>query len=413
MVSMRKRKLQAKYRLVHRKGRSIAVVFDHCPWKEVASGCHTDSDAIKWAEDYLEQEGIKRSAVPSLQEYAEGFFLREDPASLRHRDRAFKKEKRPRWYVQSQAYLDNYILPRFGAYPLDSITAVSIENWLIDVDGKRAGDLSGGTRVKILQALRYVLDDAVRMGYIKVNPAKQCMAPSDKPETEKRPLTIWEQGQLFPADKDKRVEVWGSLMWASYFSVMFDTGFRPAEVAGLRISDVFQSPRGMAVYTSHTINAEERKPLDRVKTSGKGMESRVGLLSSLTESLIMDFVQADKIMDPEECLFLVRRQEKDSWIFPETSNKHFKAVAGRVLDLQDGDNLTQYCLRHTYATYRRGNVDEKTLAIMMGHSGSVRDNYDHRSASMVISMLDKSRDKIFQQEEPAVVSLSQLLDKQG
>lgn len=411
------RKSDKPYRFIVRSGRNIDVIFAHLPGKRMSTGTSDMTEAVLFAERFIEKEGQAKDEVPTLAEFAKDFFTRTDKASLQHRHKAFKKQNRPKWYVDNQCNLENYILPRFGDYPVDSITAVAVENWIVDFDGKHVRDLSGGTRIKVLNTFRYVLDDAVRLGYIKSNPAREGLSPSEDGES-KRVLTQWEMSQLFPVDKEKRIEVWGGLMWATYFSVLADTGFRPDEAAGLQLGDVYQTANGMAVYTSHTINTEEKRPKERVKTSGKGVEKRVGLLSRTTEALVFDLIAEDKISEPGEYLFLIHRWEKNSWVFSTTSNKHFKARAYKCLgidpDVEPERALTQYCLRHTFATYHRGSMDEQTLSIIMGHANGVLANYDHRDAKIVISQIDKARSQIFaERKEDEVVSVADIMAKEG
>ena len=45
-------------------------------------------------------------------------------------------------------------------------------------------------------------------------------------------------------------------------------------------------------------------------------------------------------------------------------------------------------------------MDEATLALSMGHSGGrVRNDYDHRTASILLAQLEKSRDAIFSDDD--------------
>ena len=126
------------------------------------------------------------------------------------------------------------------------------------------------------------------------------------------------------------------------------------------------------------------------------MEKRVALLSSSTGLLIEELVKVYQITDEEECLFLKYRDIKDSYIGIDTANKHMKGVL-KKLKLEEA---SQYSFRHTFATFRRGNADERALALAMGHSGgSVRDDYDHRSASILIGQLEKHRSQLMASEE--------------
>ena len=199
-----------------------------------------------------------------------------------------------------------------------------------------------------------------------------------------------------PDDLTERIKLWGSLMWASYFSVLADTGMRPGEVMGLRVKDVYRTPQGYGVVAVQEVSSDGKRIKARVKTSGKGMEKRVALLSDSTGLLIEELVKVYQITDEEECLFLKYRDIKDSYIGIDTANKHLKGVL-KKLDLEEA---SQYSFRHTFATFRRGNADERALALAMGHSGgSVRDDYDHRSASILIGQLEKHRSQLMASEE--------------
>ncbi len=383
-------KEQKLYKLHVHKGRNIEVVFAHVPFKRVSTGTRDITEAVLFCENYLRQDGIIGTKVPTFKEFSKGFFSRRDYDSLFARDKAFGREKREKWYLDKQTLLDVYIVPRFGSYLVDSIKTVAIESWIVSIKGIRHDELSACTKRKILDCMRYIFDDAIRKDYITVNPARIVKPPVERSES-RRALTIYEQQQLFPSDINERVKLWKSTMWALYFSIMYDTGFRPSEVGGLLVGDIYSTPQGQAVYTTHTINGETHRLEERVKTSGKGMESRVGLLSAPTQKLVVQFLEEIEAEDEDEPLFLLCRGKKDSYVFNETANKHFKTVC-KALGIT---GVTQYTLRHTYATYRRGNVDETSLAIAMGHSNGVRNDYDHRTASILISQLENERERIF------------------
>lgn len=387
--------MKKPYRFICRTGKNIEVVFRHIPEKRFSSHTRDMSEAVLFAEDFLANEGLINQHVPLFREFAKDYYIREDELSIKRKNMAFGREMREGWYKKNQQLLDNYIIPKFGAYKIDSITALSIENWLADIEGKKKKTISGNTKRKILNSFSPIMEDAIRRGYCSTNPLDHVTPPYEKQVIIRRALTLYEQRTLFPSSADERISIWGGLMWATYFSFLYDTGFRPAEIAGLRVSDVYTTPKGFGVYTTHTMNYEEKGPKERVKTSGKGMESRVGLLSDISQDLVLRLVQEQDKND-DEWLFLQNPAKKDSWIFPDTANKHMRGVCKRMGIPTD---LTQYSLRHTYATYRRGNMDEATLALSMGHSGGgVRDDYDHRTASILLAQLEKSRDDIFKEE---------------
>lgn len=386
------------YRLIDRTktGRNIDVIFSYAPKKRISTGTKKMSEAILFAEKHLTALGQAPTVFPLFSEYAKDFFTRTDINSLHYRDISFKKEKRLMWYSKQQDILNQFVMPYFKDYPINAISTLLIEKWLISLKGSRGQELAGGTKYKALCALKKVLDDAERDMYIQSNPAKLATVPSRKPVLERRPLTIYEQKALFPSTIEERIAVWSDLVYAAYFSVMYDTGFRPAEVAALKVEDVYRTgDKSLGVYTNHSICFETMQYQERVKTSGKGMESRVGLLTDITAELILKLIK-DKDLKEGDFLFLVDHPHKDSWIKYVIANKKLRSVCTRLgLD----SDISQYFLRHTYATYRRGNLDEVTLALSMGHSGGrVREDYDHRTASILLAQLEKEREKIFQGE---------------
>lgn len=383
------------YRFKQRKGRNIQVIFHHLPGKEISTGTTDIVEAVTFAEEYLKRDGLTTADDKNLTigEYCDGFFSRRDKCSFYHRMERLHKMRDEVYWRNSQGYVDNYIIPHLGARRIDSLSTRGIENWILDIKGVKGQELAAGTKSKILQCLRTILDEAVRDEIIDKNPAGMVTPPSatDEEKKERRVFSLYEQKLLMPEDLIERIKLWGGIMWASYFSLLFDTGMRPGEAMGLRVCDVYKTPQGYGVVAVQEVSTDGKKIKQRVKTSGKGMERRVALLSASTGLLIEQLIECQHITDEEECLFLKKRYKKDSYIGVDVGNKHLRGVL-KKLGLKDA---TQYSFRHTFATYRRGSTDESALALAMGHSGgNVRDDYDHRTASVLISQLEKHRSQL-------------------
>lgn len=400
------------YRFKQRKGRSIQVVFHHLPGKEISTGTTDIVEAVAFAEEYLKRDGLTTADDKNLtiKEYCDGFFSRRDKCSFYHRMERLNKMRDEVYWRNSQGYVDNYIIPHLGARRIDSLSTRGIENWILDIKGVKGQELAAGTKSKILQCLRTILDEAVRDEIIESNPATMAVSPSDSAEDKKehRVFSLYEQKLLMPEDLIERIKLWGGIMWASYFSVLADTGMRPGEVMGLRVCDVYKTPHGYGVVAVQEVSSDGKRIKQRVKTSGKGMERRVALLSEGTGKLIEQLVECQHITDDNECLFLKTRSDKKSYIGVDTANKHMRGIL-KKLGLEDA---TQYSFRHTFATYRRGSADEKALALAMGHSGgNVRDDYDHRTASVLISQLEKHRSQLVPEEKDEDLAVSPLKAK--
>lgn len=387
----RKRKTGDKpYRFNQHKDRPIEVVFDFIPGKRISTGTYNLIEAAEWAERFLEDGGaFTRKKIPTLAEYAKGFFKREDKDSEKARDRLYGRNFNTSHYLQSQALLDNYILPKFGAYLVTAITAKAIEQWLPYLKSARSQeDLSSDTKNKVLTAFRAILDRVKKDGYRSDNPAEEVRMLTVRGK-EREALSPKALLTLFPSDPEQRIKVWGSAMWALYFSILYDTGLRPGECAALRVSDIWQTSKGLSVATSRSVNANERKIKDSVKTSGKGYSERTGLLYDDTAELLIKYISAEGLTG-DDMLFTSSR--KDKIIIPETANKHFKETLKRHGLYKEG--LVQYCLRHTYATERRGDLSDDVLALSMGHT-KLRSDYDHQKASDLIRRLEDEREALF------------------
>lgn len=398
---MAKTRNSKPYRFVEASGRPIQCIFAHIPGKRFSTGTYDRDEAVAWALEFLRNDGIPQEGMPTLREFAKDFFIRTDPDSIQSRYTAFDKSMNPTWAKDRQNRLDTYIMPKFGTYLLDAITPRNIENWIGTLQGVRVRKLANSTKNNVLQTFKLVMDDAVRKEYIKVNPLTQVMRPSASATAKpRRVFTLYEQELLFPDNPLGRITIWETLQWATFFSIMYDTGFRPGEVGGLQVGDIYQTPNGMAIFTNHSVNAQTRRPMDRVKTSGKGVENRVGLLSPITAELVKAHMNERKLYEADEFIF---RTTKNGYMSASCSCLHFN----KIMEKHGIENSVEYCFRHTFLTYRRGEIDEQTLAMAMGHTGGgPRDDYDHRNAEILIAQLEKKRGDIFrQQEEPKIVPL--------
>lgn len=390
----RHRSSNRPYRFRVHKDRPISVEFDLMPGRRISTGCYDMPGATLFAEDYLARLGsdLPGAKVPTLREFAAGFFMKEGKGSFREADLLYKRKRAPNYYKKQQAMLDNHILPAFGNVLVSAITSKSIEAWIPSircVDGEEAAD---NTKNKILFTFRTVMDWVKKDGYRSDNPARDIRAISAE-YREREAIPPHQAAVLFPSEPDERIRIWHGEMWASYFSVLYDTGWRPGEVAALRVCDVYMTPHGLAVFTESSANHDSGRIESRVKTSGKGYGKRPGLLYDDTAVLLMGYIERAGLSG-EDLLFHGPRTKRPLWA--ETSNKHFKTVMEEHGFYREG--IVQYCLRHTYETDRRGDLPDEILAVSMGHT-RLRDDYDHRTPEDYIRMIDQSRDSFFRNRE--------------
>lgn len=378
------------FRIRERKGRNLEVAFTDCPGKWFSSGSTDFYEAEDFANEKLIKDGFGSVNSKTLfRDFASRFFSRSDSDSYRHRKESFGKKYRDIWYLSNQSWLDRYIMPKFGNMPISMIKPLMIERWYVELKGIKQS-LSNDTKMKILYCLSQIMNEARRQGIIESNPCNDVeKLPGNK--SSRSVFTKSELEKLFPESRAELYKVWfdyesnprktgSGLFWATYFSIMCDTGFRPGEVAGLS-KDCFIDN---GVFTKRSVDSMTKSVKDSIKTTGKGQEFKVGILSSYTMSLVKDLME----LTDDKYLFKLN----GSFIDSNMSNEHFKESCRRA-GLSDC-NRVQYCLRHTFNTNMLNsigkNVTEDDVRKLMGHR-RYRKEYDHRTAEDLISSLQGVR----------------------
>ena len=355
--------MRKPYRFTKRKSKPYwYVTFAHIPERWFSTHSETLEGAIDFARAFMEK-GNAGGKDMTLRQFADGFFTEADPHGYRHRLLRRDTLYQASYFQMHQARLDNYILKAHGSYLLSALTETLIEDFILDIP-----KLANSTKNKILGCYRIVLHEAVREGYIRDNPAEKV---TELPPNYSRREVFGNSELLvmFPSDDEELIRFWGSLMWAVYFSILKDTGWRPSEVAGLSKLNWFPELRG--IYTTDSVDYQTGKLKSGIKTTRKGQPFKDGFLSAQTARLMAQLVN----MTPDDYLFRVKeRGGSGKFITPDTANKHLRLklaqhgiVAGR---------RTQYCFRHTYNTASLGTLPETARLILMGHTSN-RPEYNH------------------------------------
>ncbi len=355
------------------------------PGKWISTGTDDVTQAVFWAEAKLKSDGFITAKDITLKAFAGRIFTPEDPYRIRERDLRYGKRYDDYYYDQKQGFLKNYILPRFGSQLIKTINEIAIESWFLDLRLLNGSKMADDTRNKILIAFRLVLQEAVRRGVVKENAASKVQMINEDNEV-REPFAPEEMALLFPEDDADLLKVWDGLFWTTYFLIFRDTGFRPSEIAALRVQDYFPGQHG--VYSTRSIHFRTRQAKDSIKTSRKGKDYKVGVLTSRTERFLQMRIEICR-QNGEEHLFLTGNRKL---LCPDVSNKHFKACADRIEGLERRDR-TQYCLRHSFETDLAGKVENKVVAELMAHT-NFNPTYDHRTPETILEQLQPVRDII-------------------
>ena len=400
-IAMRRRN-DSEYRFIRPKGRPIQVVFKNFSTKRYSTGTTDMLEAVEWAVNFMKTRGWSQTA-PTLKEYAEYFFVGKDgtDSELRLRERSLGREHKDYYYKAHQRAVSNYLIPTLGAYRLNAITPPLIEMTIRDLKGVR-NELTGQTKQAVYMTLRIIMTDAYRLGIIASNPASGDVVklPAAKPVREVRALTAYEQSRLFPLNADRRIGIYGGLMWATYFSIMYSTGFRPGEVRGMEVSDLVLCPRGVVVDISHSVPSTTDEREERVKTTGSGFSTRTGVLDPIATELVKRLIVADNL-GPTSPLFR-RKSNRAKYITLGQANAKFRRACENE-ELVAAARLPQYCIRHTFGTDHKGVLGDETLADLMGHAGGkMLDTYDNRDKAQRVAQADAERDKIITRAQESI-----------
>jgi len=79
-----------------------------------------------------------------------------------------------------KSYLDRYVIRDFGKTKLTGITPKMIESWIMGLHGE--GRLSTATINRILGTLKVMLQEAVRLQILQLNPASPIGEFKEKPK---------------------------------------------------------------------------------------------------------------------------------------------------------------------------------------------------------------------------------------
>ena len=360
------------YRFNRRKDKNntFYVMFHHIPGRWFSTGTKNFAEAVLWADRRLRednQESPFRKEDMTLREFAGDFYKPSDPRGFKKRNEKRGFHYSDTYYEQKQRHLENYILPAHGDYLLSAINDLMIENFIYDTTSvylKR--DLSNDTKNKIYTAYNFVMEEARREGFVSENPCDKVQKLA-KRSKRRESFTSSELRILFPDDRGELLRIWGNLMWACYFLIQYETGWRPGEAAALNENGI--RPKG--IYTDSDIDWKKRTVQRRIKTSDCGQTFKVGDLSTRTLELLKELLLQTNGKYP----FM---QNNGKFIGSAGANKHLEASCKRAgIDIvRNGKKRTQYSFRHSYQTYTLGLMPENERLLRMGHT-KIRPEYTH------------------------------------
>lgn len=342
------------YKLRKRTGRKVEISYDNGPWK--STGC----DTVQEAEDKLGLGGLE-----IFGNYARDFYTRRDENSIWYMKNQRGRTAERHTLQTKQKRLETAVMPYFGKKKLVDIKARDIDRWFIrELKQENGLPYAPQTKNDILTVLREILDQAMLDGLVQSNEARKVKTFA-KVIKDKGTLSDKEIDILFPEDDEKLIETFGSVVMACYFRIFLDTGFRPCEIMALRFSDIREDG---SVYTEYMFDQHENKVMHKIKTSKTGKRYRVGTLSPQSLRLVSRLQGQYIILD---------NMPMDTHHY---INRTFKRVVKEKLGRTD---LTQYRMRHAFASRSSVKYPKEVVMELMGHT-TWEATYDLRTPDQIM-----------------------------
>jgi integrase/recombinase XerC len=253
-----------------------------------------------------------------------------------------------------------------------------VKGWMVHMLDEGVSARSVKRRLSAVKSLyRFLL----ATGVVKVNITSKVMMPkTDKPlpvffkESE---MAAFKSRNVMPAyDEGMDKEEWLELM-RDYLVVemLYQTGMRRAELAGLKDSDVDLRARQVKVFG--------KRKKERIVPIGDGLVKEIeGYLAVKRE-----------ILSEQKGFgtFLVRKKKKGTWVSLGAEGI-YNIVRARMGDVSTLKKHSPHVLRHTFATTMLNNgADIRSIQALLGHSSlAATQVYTHASFEQMKKAYDEA-----------------------
>ncbi len=352
-------------------GKSILYLNEEGKWK--STGQKTVLEAREW---YYVQ---KPKDELTFKVFATGFFTDESEGSYKYLQTMTGRHTRNEWWSFNNNNLKTYLMPFYGDTPLYKINTKMIQSWYLALKGVTKDEIKSQTKRKILDTLSIIMGHAVYSGLIDVNPCKAVIRMKKDNGNGREPYTNDELARMFPESEEELIKVWGSLMWAVYFMIMRDTGWRPGEISALTEEGYYEELNG--IYTTRSVNSFDKVVQNSIKTTKKGYKYRIGILTEQTGKLLKKLIAERN----GGLLFLTSRGQI-------VTNYAVRAIFADRMSILGVDTKDRppYALRTTFMTNAAKRMNREQVEILMGHK-EWRSCYDKRTAEDVLEQIIKSQ----------------------
>ena len=369
--------MKHQYSLFRRKGSKIWYFHYYKGNERLA---RSTGKSLKYEAEQEARKFIDRDKVSdiTLNDFSENFFVWGCCSWIKKqhsKDRSFSKQVAH----ERRAHLINYILPEFGKYYLSELNKRSIEDWLI------SQTISNQTKNHILFSFRIVLRDAEDAGLLEKNVLDR-VEPFGNEAKKRDVFTVAELKQLFPDDREKLLEIWGSLKHASCYIILASTGIRTGEVRALQW---LHNISNGALLIDRAVKADSS-----IGTT-KSKDVRIVLLPGRVQRLLNEWLKETPFSENTDLIFFGNAKDKP-WSRDYLS-KYFHPCVDRAKIDTIGKNIVCHSFRHSFNSLMHRVLPLEILQAMTGHqSEKMTELYSHPSIEDKLNKLEGSRQIIEQ-----------------
>ena len=268
-----------------------------------------------------------------------------------------------------------HIVPRIGSVKLRQLDSATLNRLYADllVSGRKKGNggLSVTTVRHVATLLGTSLDEAVRAGRLRVNPAKSASPPTSR-SVDKPEMKTWNAAEV-----SEFLGLEHGSRYGPAWTFLALTGCRRGEALGLTWADVDLDNRQVSIR--RTITAIDHE-IHRSATTKTGKGRSISLQDDLVES-----IRSVHVAQARERLRLGVGYADEDLVFCQVDGRphhpdYFSREWDRRVKRHGMKRIRLHDLRHTYATLAlSAGVPAKVVADRLGHSSVMitLDLYSH------------------------------------
>ncbi|HKY14815.1 MAG TPA: site-specific integrase [Microthrixaceae bacterium] len=274
-----------------------------------------------------------------------------------------KNELRFATYDSYRRNIENHVVPHVGAVRLQALRPIDLTRYYSTLleSGRRdgRGGLSAKTVRNIHQTLRKAFDDAVRLHYLRSNPAVGAKPP--KPSGGSNSIRYWTASELrmfLSRNSDHRL--------ASLWNLAASTGMRRGELLGLRWRDVDLDARRLSIrQTIISVGYEVIRSEPKTAKGARTIDLDARTVQMLRAHRAEQLLEQRILEVPRGVDGLVFCREDGHPYHPEFIRQSFE----RRVRSSPVTRIRFHDLRHTHATLMlKAGIPPKVVSERLGHA---------------------------------------------